>query len=122
MEIGEKATRAKEWQVEAEKIIENWRQCGYREDSLGEFFMDSMVAAYAAGLAARPSGWRVEIGKDKRKDTWSWTLLKGDEWFFGCSELRARQPDELQKWLAPLIDALHAKVRVVPMEKKGEPQ
>ena len=81
----------------------------------------ALSVAYAVGLAAaKPTGWTVEIGKDKRKDTWSWTLLKGDEWLFGCSELRASQPDELQKWLAPLIDALHAKVRVVPMEKKGD--
>ena len=52
LRIGKAACEAKEWEIEAENIMESWRRCEYRENSLQEFFMSAMTSAYAAGLAA----------------------------------------------------------------------
>jgi len=86
---------------------------------------DALRVAYAAGLAAaKPTGWRVEIASIQERPLSPERLWKCELYNHDTSILSWSIPHTskagLKQYLKPLIDFLHAEVRVVPMEKKGD--
>ena len=85
----------------------------------------ALRGAYAAGIAnAKPTGWRVEIASVQERPLSPEMLWKCELYNHDTSILSWSIPHTskagLKQYLKPLIDFLHAEVRVVPMEKKGD--
>jgi len=103
------------------------RQQGKTYASIKGWMTDAYTKGYAAGLAAaKPTGWRVEIASVQERPLSPEMLWKCELYNHDTSILSWSIPHTskagLKQYLKPLIDFLNAKVEVVPMEKKGDPQ
>ena len=132
-EIGKKACEAEEWHPDevamliTAKATSKWTPPMSAGDRLeiAELVRDGLHDGYAAGLAAaKPTGWRVEIASIQERPLSPERLWKCELYNHDTSILSWSIPHTskagLKQYLKPLIDFLHAEVRVMPMEKKGQ--
>jgi len=85
-----------------------------------DFILKTMKTCYAAGLAKRNEGWRVEIGKHGAGDIswWSATLIyngQEEEIGRGCDSADAVR---WQPFVNALVLALGAEIKIIGEEKE----
>jgi len=84
---------------------------------------NALQVAYAAGLASRPTGYRLELIEDAdRRGYWAIWLMHGQEKeaIMGDAGEIESPLAEIQDRLAPLVRDLNAQVIVLPLKETQE--